>query len=217
MSEFLMNDTTEIDIEIQLTRLSAWAERSLFYLAKMYAEQIQEGQNYSVFKKCVSISVLDFKLFDGEDYFYSRFNLRETSRNTIFTDKMEFHVIELPKLPDEWKDSKDDRLLWAKFISCEQKEDFEMLASKNPYIESAYQQLQVISQDKKKRLEYEARQKAILDYNQGMLEAERRGREAGEYHNKIQTAKNMIKKGFEKKDIIEITGLTAKELDNLPV
>ncbi len=141
-------------------------------------EQIQEGQNYSVFKKCVSISVLDFRLFDGEDYFYSRFNLRE---------------------------------------------DFEMLATKNPYIESAYQQLQVISQDKKKRLEYEARQKAILDYNQGMLEAERRGREAGErigreageYDNKIQTAKNMIKKGFDKKDIIEITGLTAKELDNL--
>jgi len=51
-------------------------------------------------------------------------------------------------------------------------------------LESAYQQLQVISQDKEKRLEYEARQKAILDYNQSMLEAEmrgeQRGREAGE-------------------------------------
>lgn len=36
-----------------------------------------------------------------------------------------------------------------------------MLASKNSYIKSAYEQLQIISQDKKKRMEYEMREKAI--------------------------------------------------------
>ena len=55
-----------------------------------------------------------------------------------------------------------------------------MLAQKDPYIESAYEHLRVISQDREKRLEYEARQKAIRDYNQMMREAEERGREAGE-------------------------------------
>ena len=55
-----------------------------------------------------------------------------------------------------------------------------MLAQKDQYIESAYEQLQVISQDEEKRLEYEARQKAIWDHNQMMLEAEERGREEGE-------------------------------------
>ena len=57
---------------------------------------------------------------------------------------------------------------------------FDMLAQKDPYIESAYEHLQVISQDREKRLEYEARQKAIRDHNQMMREAEERGREAGE-------------------------------------
>ncbi len=38
-----------------------------------------------------------------------------------------------------------------------------MLAKQNPYIESAYKKLQIISQDKEKRLEYEAREKAIRD------------------------------------------------------
>lgn len=51
-----------------------------------------------------------------------------------------------------------------------------MVAEKNPYIQSAYNQLKLISQDKEKRMEYEARQKAILDYNQGMLEAREEGR-----------------------------------------
>lgn len=55
-----------------------------------------------------------------------------------------------------------------------------MLAKKDPYIESAYKHLRVISQDKKKRIEYEAREKAIRDYNEGMLEAQERGIAIGE-------------------------------------
>jgi len=61
--------------------------------------------------------------------------------------------------------------LWAKFINAEETEEFNMIAEKDPYIKSAYDQLQIISQDEQKRLEYEAREKAILDYNQGMPEA----------------------------------------------
>ena len=63
-----------------------------------------------------------------------------------------------------------------------------MPAQKNQYIESAYERLQLISQDREKRLEYEAREKAILDHNQMMLEAEERGREQGEDRiNKLNT------------------------------
>ncbi len=60
---------------------------------------------------------------------------------------MEFHVIELPKLPKELKEG-DTLLLWAKFINAERKEEFDMLATKNAYIQSAYDQLQMISQDR---------------------------------------------------------------------
>lgn len=171
----LMNDSTEIDIEIQLSMLNVWADRALFYLAKMYTDQISPGQNYSVFKKCVSISILDFDLFQGETEFYSCFHIREDTRHILYTDKMEFHVLELPKLPKELREDCSDLELWGKFINSERKEDFDMLAEKNAYIESAYEQLQVISQDQQKRLEYEARLKATLDYNQGMFEAEQRG------------------------------------------
>ena len=46
----LMNNKAEIDIEIHLSQLKIWAERSLFYLSKMYTDQISPGQNYNVFK-----------------------------------------------------------------------------------------------------------------------------------------------------------------------
>ena len=175
----LMNDDTEIDIEVQLSELSVWAERSLFYLAKMYTEQINPGDSYNKFKKCVSISILDFKLFDDTENFYSCFHIAEDNRHSLYTDKMEFHVLELPKLPDKPKNDSDNILLWAKFINAERKEEFDMVADKNPYIESAYQTLQVISQNKEKRLEYEAREKAIRDHNQFLFEARQKGRAEG--------------------------------------
>lgn len=184
----LMNDDTEADIEIQVSELRVWAERSLFYLSKMYTGQIAPSQDYGVFKKCVSISILDFDLFHGETEFYSCFHIREDTRGLIYTDKMEFHVVELPEGLDE--DSSDIEL-WAKFINAERKEEFDMLAQRNPYIESAYEHLQVISRDKEKRLEYEAREKAIRDYNQLVKEAELRGKEAGEKIGREQEAERI--------------------------
>lgn len=125
---------------------------------------------------------------------------------------MEFHVIELPKLPKELKENNTDVLLWAKFINAEREEEFQMLASKNTYIDSAYERLQVISQDKQKQLEYEARQKAILDYNQMVLEATEKGFERGEHEKAIEIAKNMILKNLPADIISEVTGLSLDEL-----
>lgn len=86
-----------------------------------------------------------------------------------------------------------------------------MLAKQDAYINSAYQHLQVISQDKQKRLEYEARQKAILDYNQGMKEATERGEQRG----RELIARNMIAAGFSVDDIIKLTGLTMEQVESL--
>lgn len=216
-----MNNNTEIDIEINLSELAVWADRSLFYLSKMYTEQINAGQDYSVFKKCVSISILDFVLFRDDPNFYSCFHLREDTRGTVYTDKMEFHVIELPKLPESLRDDNRDILLWAKFINAEREEEFDMLATENPYIKSAYKTLQVISHDDEKRMEYEAREKAMRDYNQGMLEATARGWEAGEKTGREEgrktIAQNMLAMGLSADIVSKATGLSAEELENLPV
>ena len=187
----LMNNNTEIDTEIQLSEMRIWANRSLFYASKMYTDQIEQGQKYDVLKKCVSISILDFELFKDQEEFYSSFHIREDKKNFLYTDKMEFHVIELPKLPKKLKENTSDIELWAKFINAEREEEFDMLAKQNPYIESAYKKLQIISQDKQKRLEYEAREKAIRDYNQSMYEAEQRGIEIGEQRGIEAGIKNM--------------------------
>ena len=53
------------------------------------------------------------------------------------------------------------------------------MAEKDPYIEKAYEELEGMSADEKKRLEYEAREKALRDYNSQMSSARRRGEAIG--------------------------------------
>ena len=117
--------------------------------------------------------------------------------------------------------------LWAKFINAEKQEEFAMIAEKDPYIQSAYDQLQIISQDKHKRMEYEARQKAILDHNQSILEAEQRGREEGIKEGikegiqegreleAVSIALRLIALGMDDAAIIGATSLSAEKVKSL--
>lgn len=189
----LLRNNTQIDIEIQIAKLSVWAERSLFYISKIYTEQIKSGDEYGLLNKCVSISIVDFKLFEDSEEFYSCFHIFEDNRHTLFTDKMEFHVIELPKVPEKIQPEGSKLTLWAKFINAEKKEEFDMIAGKDECIDSAYRRLQVISLDEQKRLEYEAREKAIRDHNQfmaDMAELEKKARESR--HEGIKEGEQML-------------------------
>ena len=58
-----LEDHTEIDIEIQIAKFKAWADRTLFYLSKMYSDQMMKGEHYDTLKRCINISILDFNLF----------------------------------------------------------------------------------------------------------------------------------------------------------
>ncbi len=102
-----------------------------------------------------------------------------------------------------------------------------MLAEKNVYVGKAYSRLQNISMDKEKQLEYTARQKEILDYNQMMKEFSDAGRKEGEEigkkigekigekNNQYKTARKSIKAGLPVGLISEITGLTVEEIEKL--
>lgn len=174
----VFNNDAQIDIEMQVGPFDYWAERTVFYLCRMYTEQIKEGDSYGTLMKCIHIGILDFKLFDDMENFYSSFHLREDSSGYLYTDQLEFHILELPKIRERaYPDSAIYQ--WAKFLSGKNEEDFKEMAEKNEDIKEAYEILMHLSEDDKKRMEYEAREKALRDYNHQMYWAERRGLERG--------------------------------------
>jgi predicted transposase/invertase (TIGR01784 family) len=91
-------------------------------------------------------------------------------------------------------------------------------------LSKAIGELESLSQDTKTRQIYEERLKADLDYNTGMADAYRRGQQEGilvgkqegilegEFRNRLNTARVMVKEGFTVDQIIRITGLTEEDL-----
>ncbi len=46
-----LNDDTKIDIELQVAQYLYWDRRCLFYLAKMYTENLRAGEEYRKLKE----------------------------------------------------------------------------------------------------------------------------------------------------------------------
>lgn len=157
----MLQDESQVDVEIQVIAYDYWAERSLFYLSKMYVDQIHEGEDYGQLKKCIHVGILDFKLFDDEEY-YSRFHIWEDNRRLQYSDKFEIRVLELPKL-EKYDYPETELLKWARFFNATDKEELEMAAEGNEYTQKAYDRLVELSADEEKRMEYEERQKALRD------------------------------------------------------
>ena len=78
-----LNDDTKINIELQVVPYAHWVKRILFYLSKIFTEDLKVGDNYSRLNRCVSISILDFNLKEGEKY------------NTIYRLRYEAHLKEI--------------------------------------------------------------------------------------------------------------------------
>ena len=173
-----MNNNTEIDIEINLAYMRAWADRSTFYVSKMLVEQVGINKRYSNIKKCIGINILDFDYIRQTKRFHTVYHISEDTEHIKYTDIIEIHIVELPKLPQI--DDGTDLYDWIRFIKADNKGELEMLAQQSQYLKTAYEKLEEISADQQKRLEYTARQKALYDYNTYMEENYERGVEEGE-------------------------------------
>ena len=170
----VMNNEKEIDIEIQLSYMATWADRSVFYVSKMLVEQVNINKRYSNIKKCIGINILDFNYISEEKRFHTIYHIHEDTSHRVYTDVMEWHLIELPKLPEETDDTPLDK--WTRFLKAERREEFKMIVHGNEYLQSAFDTLNVISQDEQKRLAYTARQIALYDKNEYAFENYERGK-----------------------------------------
>ena len=180
-----MKNGTQMDLEMQVAPFKFWDNRVIFYLSKMYTDQIKEGHKYEDLKPCIHVSILNFNLFPEDQECIREIAFCDLTTKQKYTDLMEIYVLELKKLPPEQK--KEPLIVkWMGFLSAEKKEDFEKMAEEDTYINEAYEVLQKLSADERKRLEYEARQKAILDYNSQMSSSREEGIRIGEKRGEVR-------------------------------
>lgn len=173
-----LEDGTQLDMEMQVEYFRYWDKRTLFYLGRMYTGQLNRGESYENLKKCIHVSILDFICFPEDQECYRTIHLRDDKTGQVYTDMLEIQILELKKLSCKAQ-TEEDIIHWMKFFGGKSREEFETMAKTNEYLDEAYQELMHLSADDKKRLEYEAREKALRDYNSQMASATEAGLEKG--------------------------------------
>ena len=122
-----------VDLEIQVADEGDYRERTMFYWARDFSASLPAGKRYADLPRTVIISIIDFRLFDCEEY-HSFFQLFETTRHTLLSDKMGLHFYELPKLPSDFC-GKDDMLLWLSLFKATTEEELEKITASSEFRE----------------------------------------------------------------------------------
>ena len=166
-------DIEPINVEIQVVNQHNWESRSLYYWSKMYNQQLQKGQGYHKLKKTISISFLDYNLFE-RDRCHSLYEISERYDQQRLSDHLQMYFIEIPKLTEEATISPNLRD-WLKFLTVSDEADLEPIRNTNPALQEACTMLSKMSSSDEQRQYAEARRKAILDYNTNMHGAREEG------------------------------------------
>ena len=145
-------------------------------------------------------------------------NAIKCQKKLILTDKFEVDIIELSKIKGK-EDEQDQLLDWLVFLENPESERVVQKMQENENIKEAKEELDRISQDDiLRRMAFKAELER-MDNEQMMYEAKRDGKKEGiiegAKEEKLQIAKNMLKKGMNVSDIIEITGLKKEEIEKL--
>lgn len=191
-----LENGTQLDIEMQVEYFRYWDKRVLFYLGRMYTGQLKKGESYEKLKKCIHVSILDFICFPEDTECYRTIHFRDDRTGRVYTDMLEIQILELKKLPKKIQ-SGDEIMNWMKFFGGKSREEFEIMAKTNEYLDEAYQELMQLSADDLKRLEYEARERALRDYNSQMASAREIGMEQGIEEGIKQGMEQGMKQGME--------------------
>ena len=206
-----------INIEIQLKNEYNMIKRSLYYWSKLYSEQLNEGEDYSLLKRTICINILNFKYLKTR-MFHSVYRMKEIHTNEELSDIEEIHFIEIPKLEDG-SDEKDMLVAWIEFLKNPESEKVRSLEMSVDEIREAKDELIKMSNDDTQRELYEMRAKTLRDKVSALNEAERKGikkgREEGEKNKAIEIAKSLIDLGLDKESIAKSTGLDLWEVEKL--
>lgn len=208
-----LNDDTKINIELQIAVYAHWDKRSLFYLAKMYTEDLRIGEKYAKLKRCINISILDFNLTDGEKY-HTVYRLRDECGNE-FSDVFEVHIIELRKKLNG-KERMDD---WIRFFNAKSEEELDMIQTRNAGILEAIKEVKVMSLSKRMRLRYEAHMKVIRDRMAREDYVREEGRTQGLEEGRAQEKRHLIQRnrarGLSDTEIAAMLGTTPEYISEL--
>jgi predicted transposase/invertase (TIGR01784 family) len=217
----------EYDIEMQAQKYDIYPKRALYYLCKIYANQLESGENYGELRPVSGIHFLDYAMFEKNEDFHFHFMLKDIRHPELeLNEDISMHIFELPKIRKIFRKmavrQKTEMEEWLYFFNNAEKETEETMAQNytNPMVLRAYDILESLSADQQTRMIAEAREMAILDERSILASAEKKGVEKGRNEGRDESKKEMAHKLrsmgiLTKEQISKITGFSVQDIEKL--
>ncbi|ARO61156.1 Uncharacterized protein B5E38_3680 [Bacillus cereus] len=236
---------TKVNVEIQLNNNHDMVKRSLYYWGRLYTSQLQKGMPYSALHKIITINLLNFVMFFGTPSLPYNEHIMEYTTTKLLSDDIEIHIIEIPKLTEQWHEEKvnpwkDPFVRWLLLLSANEDEHLTKLLediamNQDPILQKAINKWERMSQDSSFRQAYDAREKVLMDeaakfahaetegikrgmeqgIKKGLEKGIEKGLEKGIQQGKIQMIKNMYDLGIPLETIAKASKLSLHEIEHI--
>ncbi len=211
-----------LNVEMQVSVYSGLIERLVYYACRMYADQLEVGQNYAKATPAITICLLDKILFRDSDQAHHRFQLMDRQSGRELAKAIEVHTVELTKynLSESTIATATKIRQWAFLLLRAQEYDAEELRRMLPGVEfeQAIDAIAAISAKTEDRQMYDQREKAQRDYqwalsgarDEGLVQGREEGREEGKFVGRIQLLQELL--GDSPSSDTELSAQTAEQL-----
>jgi predicted transposase/invertase (TIGR01784 family) len=197
-------------VELQKAKQNYFKDRTIYYSTFPIQEQAKKGDWDYKLTAVYCVGILDF-IFDDEkepkDKYIHRVALTEQETKKVFFDKLHYIYLEMPKF-----NKKEDELIteidkWSYFIKNLSNLDHIPAKLQNDVFIKAFEIAEIAKFDRKQLEEYEQSLKYYRDIKNVV--------DTSFIEGKKDVAKKLMEKGSPIDFIIEVTGLSMEEIENL--
>ena len=196
----------EFIIEMQVEKQLEFRNRALYYAAKAYAHQIKRSEEYKKLNPVIFLGILDFSLFEGENFLSQHYFINHETKNRDITD-IELNFIELPKFVKTENECETLADKWVYFLK--NADDLKVIPQsiQTEELKTAYETVEQFNWSEKELMLYESRSKFIASQMDALDTAHIEGVEKGLKKGLEQALSKMISNGISERDAKKILGM----------
>ena len=212
------NKKREFIVEMQMTWTDSFKNRVLLNASKAYVAQSEVGEDYESLQPVYALNFVNSTMNIDSEGYYHHYQLVHHANSKEVIPGLQLVFVELPKFKAQTLADKKMQVLWLRFLTeinaKTQEAPAELL--ENPDVREALKIVEVAAYTPAEMRAYDKFWDNVSVVK--TLENARRRSEEKQKETELKfknTVKRMKAKGFSTEEMIEITGLTADEIERL--
>ena len=170
-----LNNDKHVLVEMQVRKFASWTNRTLIYACREIDDQTKGKEfNYDKLEPVIQIAIMDYTLFPENRKFFARYKVQDEETGYLFTDRLQFYVMDLTAISLATKKDGEDGLVdWANAFNAN---DWKTVESINHTgVKEARKTMEAIMSSPEQRRIIWDRRKALLDERTLLAEAKAEG------------------------------------------